>query len=114
MICISAKTVLRNDKPFLRIDALVQEEELYTETASSLEGVRSILRSGMLPTKRFHMPLEPFLVSVVGDPQVMVVESAEAWEGDFPGKRLTLFSRDIPDNPERLIGKSLDIRPVQV
>jgi hypothetical protein len=110
MICLSAGMVILEGKPALRIDAHVSEDELYDSSVSTLEGVREILRSAVLPRKRFRLPPTPFVVAVSGDTRAVVVESVEAWEGDFPGKRFTFISKDTLGDISCLTGKSLEIR----
>jgi hypothetical protein len=110
MICLSADKVMLGAKPSLRIVAHVSEDELYDRAVSTLESVREVLQSGVLPKKRFRLPPTPFAVGVPGDTRAVVIESAEAWEGDFPGKRLTLISMNTLGDFGWLLGKDLEVR----
>lgn len=110
MICLSAESVMRDNEMQLRIEADVPERELYDTAPSTLEDIREILLSGDLPTKRFHLPPAPFLVKTLEGTRTIVVSSVEAWEGDLPGKRLVMYSRDFPDDFRWLVGKSLEVR----
>jgi hypothetical protein len=112
MICLSAQTVARENEMQLRIEAHVPESELYGNAPSTLEDIRKLLLSGDLPKKRFHLPPAPFFVKTLEGTRTIVVSSVEAWEGEFPGKRLVMYSREFPDDFGWLVGKTLEVRPL--
>jgi hypothetical protein len=114
MICLATERIIQGDEPALRIDVHVPEDELYDGAVATLEGVRDVFRSAVLPRKQFRLPPTPFVVAVPGDSRAVVIESVEAWEGDFPGKRLTLISRVATDDPSWFVGKYLEVRKPQV
>jgi hypothetical protein len=96
----------------LRIEAHVPESELYDKPPSRLDNIRKSLQFGILPKKPFHLPLPPFLVKTLEDTETIVVSSVEAWEGEFPGKRVVMYSCDLSDDVRWLVGKSLEVRPL--
>jgi hypothetical protein len=112
MNCLSAETVLRDNEMQLRIEVHVTEDELYDKPPSTLDNIRKSLQSGVLPKKRFHLPPVPFLVKTLEDIRTIVVCAVEAWEGDFPGKRVDMYSRDFPDDLGWLVGKTLELIPL--
>jgi hypothetical protein len=112
MICLSAKTVTRDDGLVVCIDAEISEEELYDNLPKTLEDIRKILLGGQpFPRKRFQLPATPFLLGIAGESQELLIESVEGWEGNQPGKRFVFYSREVPSDLGLLAGKTLETRP---